>query len=273
MATTKTSIANWCMLKVGEAIFADVDTDGTATADKFNAIYDLSLEDILDNGPEKGWEFATEIFNCISVDSSSITVFADYSGTVSGTVLATDTGHPYVSGNKITISAGSVGSYDGEEVVTVVDANSYYFTATFVSTETATASWTSLKFAYRFARPDCTRVATVCVGGIELTDWKRMGSYILTNQESTEVDMDYIASIDNVTVANFPAHFVNAFRMRIAADLAYDLVQNSVLGERLLGEYLEVWLPKAIGMDNREKYVQESSDAFVAAGHTRMNIE
>ena len=107
---SKTNIANWCMIRVGESIFTDVDSDGTATADKFNAIYTLSLEDILDNGPEKGWAFAVRTFNCISRDSSSITVFADYTGTVAGTVLATDTGHPYVSGEMITISDGSVGS-------------------------------------------------------------------------------------------------------------------------------------------------------------------
>ena len=34
IATSKTSVANWCMLKVGEAIFTDVDTDGTATKDE-----------------------------------------------------------------------------------------------------------------------------------------------------------------------------------------------------------------------------------------------
>jgi hypothetical protein len=261
------------MLKVGEAIFDNVDTDGTATADKFNAIYTISLEDILDSGPEKGWKFASQIFNCISRDSSSITVFADYSGTVTGTVLVTDTGHPYVSGDVITISDGSVGSYDGDQVVTVVDANSYHFTATFVSTETATANWTSQEFIYRYKRPTSIRVTRTSVGGIELTDWNRKGDYILTNLEGTEVDMDYIAAVAGLSVSNFPPHFINAFRMKLASDLAYDLVQNTALGERLLLEYLDVWLPNAIGMDNREIYVQESSNSWIAAGHTRQTIE
>ncbi len=270
---SKTDIANWSMLKVGEEIFTDVDTDGTATADKFNAIYTISLEDMLDNGPEMGWRFANRRFNTIQRDSSSITVFADYTGTVSGTVLATDTGHPYVSGDMVTISEGSVGSYDDDEVITVVDANSYYFTATFVSTETATANWTSQQFIYRYQRPTSIRVTSVQVGGIELTDWEREGNYILTNLEDTEVDMKYIATVSNLTVTNFPPHFVNAFRMKLASDLAYDLSQNSVLGERLLREYEELLLPRAIGMDNREIFVQESSSSWVDAGHIKQTIE
>lgn len=270
---SKTNIANWSMIRVGEAIFTDVDTDGTATADKFNAIYTISLEDILDSGPEKGWKFANRIFNCVSVNSSSITVFADYTGTVAGTVLATDTAHPYVSGDKIEITEGSVGSYDGEEVVTVVDANSYYFTATFVSTETATAKWISQEFQHRFARPTSIRITRVSVGGFELMDWTREGNWILTNQEGTEVDMDYIAAVADLTVTNFPPHFVAAFRLKLASDLAYDLSQNSALGDRFLQEYETIVLPRAIGMDNRERFVQESSDSWAAAGHTRQTIE
>lgn len=270
---TKTNIANWAMLKVGEAIFTDVDTDGTATADKFNAIYTISLEDVLDNGPEKGWRFANRTFNCIARDSSSITVFADYTGTVSGTVLVTDTSHPYVSGDMITISDGSVGSYDGDEVITVVDSNSYYFTATFVSTETATANWTSQQFIYRYQRPTSIRVTSVQVGGIELTDWIRESNYILTNLEDTEVDMKYIATVANLSESNFTPHFVNALRLKLAAELAYDIVQNSALGDRLLRELEEIVLPRAIGMDNREIYAQESSSSWTEAGHIKQTIE
>ena len=268
MSTSKTSISNWAMLKVGEAIFTDVDTDGTATADKVNAIWDLSLEDILDGGPEKGWKFANRTFHGIDRDDITVTALAQASATTT-TVTGT---HALIAGDRVTLGTdlNLAGTYDVNSISTTV---SWVITATFTATDTGTAYWTSEEFAYRFARPTCTRVTSVKVGGIELTDWTRKGSWILTNQEDTEVDMDYIQAHGSVTIANFPAHFVNAFRMKLAYDLAYDLVQNSALGDRLLQEYENIVLPRAIGKDNREIYAQESSDSWVAAGHTKMTIQ
>ncbi len=270
MSTDKTSIANWSMLKVGEAIFSDVDTDGTATADKFNVIWDLSLEDILDGGPEKGWKFANRTFHGIDRDSVTITAFAVL---VAGSTVTVTATHALIAGDVVTIDGTT--SYDGDyDVISVSTTVSFVISATFVADDaTGTAKWTSEEFLYRFARPTCTRVTSVKVGGLELTDWIREGSYILTNQEDTEVDMDYILAHGSVTIANFPAHFVNALRLKLASDLAYDLVQNSALGERLLQEYEVIVLPRAIGLDNREIYVQEASNSWSAAGHTRKTIE
>ncbi len=269
MATSKTAIANWAMLKVGEAIFTNVDTDGTATADKVNAIWDLSLEDILGHGPEKGWEFANRTFHGIDRDEIAVTALAQASSTTT-TVTGT---HTLIAGDRVTLVDTNIdGTYDVNSVSTTV---SFVITATFTATDTGTAYWTSEEYAYRFARPTCTRVTSVKVGGIELADWTRKGSYILTNQESSEVDMDYVLghAAATILVATFPAHFVNALRLKLAADLAYDLVQNSALGERLLTEYENIVLPRAIGLDNREKYVQEKSHSWIAAGHARQVIE
>jgi len=267
MATTKTSIANWAMLRVGESIFTDVDTDGTGPADKVNAIWDLSLEAALDGGPEKGWQFANRTYHGIDRDSITITALAEASSTTT-TVTGT---HTLIAGDMVTLDDTNIDdTYDVNSISTTV---SFVITATFVATDTGTAYWTSEEYAYRFARPTCTRVTSVKVGGVELTDWKRKGSWILTNEESTEVDMNYILAHGSVTVANFPAHFVEAFRLKLASDLAYDLVQNSALGDRLLQEYENIVLPRAIGLDNREKYAKESSDSWAAAGHTTTNIE
>ncbi len=270
MATSKTSIANWAMLKVGEAIFTNVDTDGTATADKVNAIWDLSLEDILDSGPEKGWRFANRTFHGIDRDEIAVTALAQASSTTT-TVTGT---HALIAGDRVTLGTdlNLAGTYDVNSISTTV---SFVITATFTATDTGTAYWTSGEFAYRFARPTCTRITSVKVGGVEITDWLRKGSWILTNLEDTEVDMDYIyghaaATLD---IANFPAHFVNALRMKLASDLAYDLVQNSALGDRLLQEYEAITLPRAIGMDNREIYVREVSHSWRDAGHTKQTIE
>ena len=266
---TKNNIANWAMIRVGEAIFVDVDTDGTATADKFNAIYTISLEDILDGGPEKGWEFANRTFHGIERDKITIDSIADSS--TSGDITITGT-HTLIVGDRVILDDDT--GYGGDYVVTAISTTTTFdVTADFVATGTGTPSWTSEEFAYRFSRPTSIRVTEVSAGGIELPDWVREGSWILTNNEVTEVDMKYIAAESNLSVANFPPHFVKAFKLKLAADLAYDIVQNIALGDRLLQEYETVVLPRAIGLDNREIYVKESSDSWIAAGHTTTFIE
>ena len=58
--------------------------------------------------------------------SALITSITDYSGTVVGTVLATSTAHGRTTGNSLIIS-GTI-SYNGTYTITVVDANTFYFT-------------------------------------------------------------------------------------------------------------------------------------------------
>lgn len=66
--------------------------------------------------------------------SGTITSFEDYSGTVAGTVKANSTAHGLVNGNSITI-VGTV-NYNAKETITKIDDNSFYFTATWVESET-----------------------------------------------------------------------------------------------------------------------------------------
>ncbi len=70
------------------------------------------------------------------VTSVAITAFSDYSGTVAGTVRATCT-HGLPSG---TTGVKIIGTddYNGEHTVTYIDSSYFYFTATFVATETGT---------------------------------------------------------------------------------------------------------------------------------------
>jgi len=71
----------------------------------------------------------------ITIDS-----FADYSGTVAGTVKATcSAAHNLTSNDYVFIYSGSTGNYDGYLQITVVDADEFYFTETWAGTETASA--------------------------------------------------------------------------------------------------------------------------------------
>jgi hypothetical protein len=66
--------------------------------------------------------------------SGAITAFADYSGTVPGTVKATSAGHG-LTGTSVKQISGTV-NYNGSKSITVIDADNFYFTATWAGTET-----------------------------------------------------------------------------------------------------------------------------------------
>lgn len=77
-------------------------------------------------------------FPTASAAAGTITAFSDYSGTVAGTVLAFNTSHGLTTGNTITIQGThnddpelTKDEYNGDHVITVVNANQFYFTATY----------------------------------------------------------------------------------------------------------------------------------------------
>lgn len=266
---TKTNIANMAAIRLGEEVFNDVDSDDTNPADLVNAIWDIILEQSLYQGPEEGWKFARRRFHGISRESFTITAFAQATSTTT-TVTAT---HTLLAGDRVEIT-GTTSYDDTYDVVSVTGTTSFVITAAFVADDaTGTAKWTSQEFAYRYARPTCTRVTNVQSGGVELTDWVREGNFILTNMVDDEVDMMRVLAPSEVTITNFPMHFVEVLWRRLAIHLTYSLVQNENIRTNLLTETEQVFLPRAIGMDNREQYVQEDSSAWVDAGRRSSLIE
>jgi len=81
-------------------------------------------------------DLATFTFNAGS--TGSITVYADYSGTVAGTVLATSVGHNLATGDEVSITGST--NYNGIFTITVVSADTFYFTDTWVADD-ATGTW------------------------------------------------------------------------------------------------------------------------------------
>ncbi len=264
MALTKTKIANKTMIDLGEKLFTDVDSDGTNPANVFNAAWDIALPEMLNAGPEEGWKFANRKFHGIDRDSATITAFAVL---VAGSTVTVTATHAFNAGDMVTI-AGTTSYDETYDIVSVSTTVSFVISATFVADDaTGTAKWTSEEFFYRFARPTSTRVVKVSVGGIEITDWIRQGEYILTNMEDDEVDMDYIQHADDVTIANFPPHFVDVMWRRLSAALAFDLVQNRELSDSKLNILERIYIPRAIGMDNRETYEEEFDNSWQEFGH------
>jgi hypothetical protein len=74
-------------------------------------------------------------FTFVSGIEGSIASISDYSGTVAGTVLATDTAHGLDDGDVITIHNST--NYNGTYEITKVTDDTFYFTEAFTGTETA----------------------------------------------------------------------------------------------------------------------------------------
>jgi hypothetical protein len=70
--------------------------------------------------------------------TGAITAFANYGGTVPGTVLVTSAAHGLKTGMYITISLTT--NYNGSYLVTRVDEDNYYITAAWV-VDDATGTW------------------------------------------------------------------------------------------------------------------------------------
>lgn len=270
MAATETVIANLALLRMGQSTIDSIDGTDTLSV-KVNTLYDQTRDELLTAGPELGWKFARRRYNGIDRDSTSITAFADYSGTVSGTTSVTSASHGLVTGDMVTIDGTT--NYDDDYDIVVIDDDTFYIEEDFVADDaTGTAYWTSDEYSYRYAipsSPTVLRIVTANVGGVELTDWIQEGDYVLTNQESSEIDLLVVQQI--TTTTKFPPMFTRTLVLMLAIQLHYNLTQD-LRAIQLLEVDLDKTMPKAIAMDERSKYVQESSQSWQEVGNT-MEIE
>jgi len=76
----------------------------------------------------------------------TITAFADYGSTITGTVKATSVAHDLETGMYVTIAAST--SYNGQFLVTRIDADNFYFTAVWLSDDGSTAATITYKSTF-----------------------------------------------------------------------------------------------------------------------------
>ncbi len=254
--TTSTQIANLALQRIGEKTVTLI-TDSNERAQNVNLVYQFQLDKLT---AEYKWRFARKSIT-IDLPTSSITVFADNSGSVTGTVLATDTGHPYVTGETVNIFDGSVGSYDVDRVVTKVDANSYHFVADFVSTETATSRWTSDAYEFRFALPaDLTDIIKI-QSGIE--DYAVQGTFIVTSAIDDCLVLLYDQKISDVSL--MPTYFIDLLKINIAVEIVPRRVgDNIAFIDRLEAEQTKID-QKARRLDRGQDF-EEDQGAFTILG-------
>ena len=71
--------------------------------------------------------------------SGTISAFADYNGTVSGTTKATcSASHNLTSGDRVTLSSSPDSYYDGNYTITKIDADEFYFTKAYSAEDSGT---------------------------------------------------------------------------------------------------------------------------------------
>ena len=122
----------------------------------------------------------------VHMQPTVITTFADYGGTVAGTVKITSNTHLVETGMKVTI-AGTT-NYDGEYDATKIDANEYYITATYVA-EAGGAGKTSTPFYSDTFLPFVYSNAEIAI--------EKMYAIFAEMDESTEAD-EYLKQVELV---------------------------------------------------------------------------
>jgi len=200
MASTETAICNLALMRMGQSLIDDIDGT-TALEEKCTLVFDQVRDELLKEGPEKGWKFALKRAT-IAVDASS----------------------------------------------------------------------PNDEYDYRYKLPnDFIRMVKVHEDGTELTDWRRNGEYIVTNQQDDEVDFHYVS---RVTVTGlFPPHFTRVLALWLAYELCFNIVQSKNHANSVHEELYRVAMPKAIALDEQDKYVQEESSSWVDIGRTVTTFE
>ncbi|NQU87649.1 MAG: hypothetical protein HQ541_18005, partial [Mariniphaga sp.] len=138
--------------------------------------------------------------------AKTITVFADYSGTVAGTVkVTTSAAHTYLT-NDVVVITGTT-SYNGTYDLTKIDADEFYITATWVAND-ATGTVTLTNSNFRIKAELIIAAATVAVkwqpAGTLSWDFKRILWELITY---TTIDFDSL-NIQTTNTASYKSYTI-----------------------------------------------------------------
>jgi hypothetical protein len=127
-------VKNWPITAVSSV----TDQDGNALTQGHSNDYIFDKFSIISNdGPwAKGDLNYIVSYEAGYAEVKSISAFANYGTTISGTVLATSGAHGMAAGTTANVTISGTTNYNGVYTVTYVNANSFYFTATWVANET-----------------------------------------------------------------------------------------------------------------------------------------
>ena len=246
-------ICNLALAKVGQKAItsAQFTTPGTNEAARYcAAFYEPERDLLLESFP---WKFAMRrvVYDVDDYDNAAIT-----SITAASPPVLTSATHGLPDGYEhgVYVWDTSNTNYDGQIfAIDYIDANTFYLykqdKATAVDGVTigaiATGYWRKApldEYVYLFSLPsDILKIQRLIS---TTSDYKREGTYILTDDDV--VSIEYIASITNVSV--YDPSFVNAFAVKIAAELAGSLAGKPEMKALFLDEFYKVAIPHAYRM-------------------------
>lgn len=132
----------------------------------------------------------------VAGSTGAITAYADYGGTVAGTVKATDAGHGLSTGDIISIRGTT--NYNGIFQITVIDSDNFYFTDTWVADDGA-SDWDSPDYLLAGAGADgdykLIYNVSFSVGGAA-ADNILFTPYVNTTVQSNAISQRYVANND-----------------------------------------------------------------------------
>lgn len=212
-----------------------------------------------------------EIYKYSGTTSGAISAFADYSGTVAGTVKVTDVAHGMQTDNTVTIIGTT--SYNGTFVITKIDANNFYITDTWVAND-ATGTWTGETLTLETAtgltdgRYIGLMTDRIVVSGVDDRADKTQYAFLNSSGEFSDFTPSSVAGeggnlsgiLRPVTAFAFTKSITLAFeRDRITAHIIDDSLDESTSGlvkdtktilEELTVSGIGVSSPKAVTMAN-----------------------
>ena len=162
--------------------------------------------------PAMGWE----VQSAPTPMRRAVTAYADYDGTVTGTVKATSTAHGFVDDNVVTISGTT--NYNGTFVVTRISASEFYFTDTWVANDATGIAqkvgvitlgradvkvifYTDLKLHYRFSSvlPSADNGQLVATTDLFIADTTEKELYVPHGLVTHEDDPIYLLLLASAT--------------------------------------------------------------------------
>lgn len=197
-------------------------------------------------------------------DDELIESFSDYSGTVAKTVLATDTEHGLTTGDRVYIydptSSGT--GYEGIHTITVVDADTFYFSATYTVSAASTLRWSTCSIwpPVNYSNGWVVNVEDTTVNGIDEKNnvwWPLFGIAELEEDSTTYSDI----RVEPIQYSEYMINKDNPFKKPDRSEYIWFLTEDSSMVVITGGEDLKKL--KLEFVENLEKYPISSSEDCV----------
>lgn len=123
-----------------------------------------------------------------------------------------------------------------------------------LSQVSVTLDWYDTSEIYVYQKPN----DMIRVFGLSSTSatWREEGDYIIS--DTSGLGIRYVYYLD--VPSKYPGYFIDAFVDRLAADVAYAIVNSSSLGEQMMKKHETISLPRALTANSQAGIQQTLQD-------------